>query len=234
MMVNHVVNNLNTLCDYYGDGTDYNLLPSGGSGNVNVPGSSAFEWRTNDVDFNVLLTSLQEGGDFFYLGHGSPRSITPVPGSSGGVSLPANLVAGLLGNDVKVTHSIMHPYRLVIMDGCESYSSDWANAFGFAFTPNGSHYTVNDYYNFQTDPRAFVAWPTKVQAPDSLQKPTLFSSVNDPGKYSEIRKFFGRFDGSLAGKVSIKCLHRHICGRPELLWFYLFGTSAKHGIECLI
>jgi len=180
MMVNHVVNNLNTLCDYYGDGTDYNLLPSGGSGNVNVPGSSAFEWRTNDVDFNVLLTSLQEGGDFFYLGHGSPRSITPVPGSSGGVSLPANLVAGLLGNDVKVTHSIMHPYRLVIMDGCESYSSDWANAFGFAFTPNGSHYTVNDYYNFQTDPRAFVAWPTKVQAPDSLQKPTLFSSVNDP------------------------------------------------------
>ena len=180
MMLNAVVDNLNTEADLYGDGTDYNLLPVGASGNVNVPYASTFGWGNDSEDTEILLQSLSEGGNFFYVGHGNPNRITPVPYNwftqnithNYGYGINAGDVAFQLDNSVRA-HYIAHPYRLVILNSCACYSKAWANAFGFAFQPLGSSYTVNDYASFHREPQAFVAWDTDVGAPDNTDADSI-------------------------------------------------------------
>ncbi|MDE3066632.1 MAG: hypothetical protein KGJ60_03675 [Verrucomicrobiota bacterium] len=154
MMLNGVVNILDSLSNLYGP--DYKLLPNGGSGNVNNPPNSAFEWEDNAGDTQTLQESLEQGGNFFYMGHGGPDSIGPTPDSSG-YWLGAGDVATLLGNTLQ-NRKMMDPYRLVILNCCHGWSRAWANAFGVAFHPGGSPYGVVDYQLMHTDPRAFVAW----------------------------------------------------------------------------
>jgi hypothetical protein len=171
---------LNTEWDEYGDGTDYNLLPSGPGGNV--PYTSAFGWGNNFDDTQTLKWNLSDSGDFFYVGHGGPTRITPVPFHWWQRFFPANPNYGIsakslgeqLGNVVtRTNHYILHSFRLVILNSCNGYSREWANAFGFIFQANGSLYTVDDFNKLKRDPHAFVAWEPDLAAPDNTDSDNI-------------------------------------------------------------
>ena len=78
--------------------------------------------------------------------------------------LSADEVASTLSN-YGSWHSSKHPYRLVILNSCESYSKAWANAFGVLFSPDGSLSRVADYTRLHIDPNAFVAWTVEIPSP---------------------------------------------------------------------
>jgi hypothetical protein len=173
MMLNSVVNNLNTDGDLYtavGGGKDYNLVPTGPGGNV--PACSAWRYYNNQASRNVLESALSSSANFYWWGHGSESTISPHGESAPGTDFgePAGSVAHILHNKETSLHSQIynfeHPYRLVILDSCDGYSKEWAYAFGIIYQPWGSHYSVNDYKNtFHLDPQAFVAWTVETPAP---------------------------------------------------------------------
>lgn len=160
-MLNSVVDNLNTLFDWYGDGTDYNLLP-GISGNANVPYGSAFRW-SNDSDRQTLITALQNSADFYWWGHGTEDDINP--GGDAVIIQASDLEAAFQ----QTPNHKKHVFRLVILDSCHGYSVKMANAFGFTFlnAPNVIIPPVPkiNYQNLQREPQAFVGWPCETPAP---------------------------------------------------------------------
>jgi Bacterial Ig domain/Chitobiase/beta-hexosaminidase C-terminal domain/Immunoglobulin domain/von Willebrand factor type A domain len=155
MMLQGVVDKLDTLADIYGDGTDYSLLPNMPGGNV--PYACSFQW--NSLSTPVLLISLLQGGNFYWWGHGGPGAISP---STNGVPLiRAKEAARILGND-GWNGKFNSPYRLVILDCCSAFSRKWANAFGF---PDLGNNNLLDYTRLQADPQAFIAWRCRIRAP---------------------------------------------------------------------
>jgi hypothetical protein len=170
------VNQLNTLLDLYGDGTDYNLLPLAGSCGGNIPYACTFLWFTPFDTIN-LKTSLSASDNFFYLGHGNKSSI----GNNGnpGQYLLASQIAFLLGNYIP-QYGYLHKNRLTILYSCLSYSKAFCNAFGVNYY---SHASVVQYQSLGNKPRAFVGWPSRVDAPldsplgwlqiDEVMKPAL-------------------------------------------------------------
>jgi hypothetical protein len=161
-MLHGVVNNLNTLFDWYGDDTDYSLLPGVPNGaNANVPYAKAFRWTSN-ADKQTLLEALGSGANFYWWGHGLPREIFP------GYSHPleSTEIAAYLEN-TNGLHA-KHPYNLVILDCCHGYSKYLANAFGMSFDKKGNNYTKDNYQNIlKRDPQAFVGWTTEITGPNS-------------------------------------------------------------------
>ena len=107
-------------------------------------------------------TVFQKSANFYWWGHGAPDNIT-----SGGVLDPieAKDIAKYLRNDVRIRKQAKTPYRLVILDGCDAYSSAWANAFGITYTKRGSLETCVNYLHDGREPAAFVAWPCSIPAP---------------------------------------------------------------------
>jgi Immunoglobulin domain len=167
-MLHGVVNNLNTLFDWYGDDTDYSLLPGVPNGaNANVPYTKAFRWvmTASHADRNEMLAALGSGANFYWWGHGKPKSFSPGEFSPGeDYPIYASELATNLGN-INGNHA-RHPYNLVILDCCYGYSRDLANAFGMSFDKKGNNYTKDDYQNIlKRDPQAFVAWTTETPAP---------------------------------------------------------------------
>jgi hypothetical protein len=53
----------------------------------------------------------------------------------------------------------------VILNGCETYSSGWAGAFGVPFSANGTTDFVADYQFVGRTPRAFVGWTAEAIIP---------------------------------------------------------------------
>ena len=58
-----------------------------------------------------------------------------------------------------------HPYRLVILNGCETYDAGWVNAFGIDYSMLGSTNIVLEYQFFGREPRAFVGWTAQIDVP---------------------------------------------------------------------
>lgn len=166
-MLNSVVNNLNTLCDLYGDGTDYELLPTGAGGNV--PYGTAFQWVPGDWTTRSMLTNAlanPSSANFYWWGHANTAVIAPHRKKA--PQLLATEVGKLLGNSWSLAGGwikTQRSYRLVILDGCLSYSIEWASAFGVCFTGVG-RYTSATFQNlYHRDPQALVGWEVETPAP---------------------------------------------------------------------
>jgi len=112
----------------------------------------------NAVNASVLLSSISSGNNFMFFGEAGDTSVGWAPGF-----LKASDVANTLGYG---TNSVQrHPYRLVFLDGCNTYSKKWANAFGVPFSANGSPWTSADFQAVGRAPRAFVGMTQSVMAP---------------------------------------------------------------------
>lgn len=85
--------------------------------------------------------------DFFWFGHGSPKSL-------GGGGLRATTVATLLGNNAVTTNS--HPYRFVFLDGCLTANGDFPQAFGIPKIENMSGDDFDKKRGIRQ--RAFMGW----------------------------------------------------------------------------
>jgi hypothetical protein len=159
MMVNAVIN---ILGDPAG-ADEYTLAPS-----FNVPYASAFRYDT-EGDKKILMQAFTENNNFFWIGHGSDVSIA---GNDLRSSIAPADVARLLGNfssmsSKKFPRTDKRPYRLVILNGCETYGSFWAGAFGIDFASAGSSNTTLDYQFTGRMPRAFVGWTGQGEVPDN-------------------------------------------------------------------
>ena len=172
MMLDSVVNNLDTLSDFFvdqGGGYDYDLLPTGPGGNV--PYGSAWQFLNDWDSVDSLENALTSGSsaNFYWWGHGNVDNIAPTSGQSKGQApdLYAGNIQTRLHNNVR-EGNVNNPYRLVILDGCDGYSKLWADAFGIIYQVNGSSWTVHDYDNFGIDRQAFVAWTVETPAPSPI------------------------------------------------------------------
>ena len=70
-----------------------------------------------------------------------------------------------LSRPPKIVYRNEHPYRLVILNSCNTYSAAWANVFGFDFSPNGSTNDALAYIRQGRQPQAFVGWRQSIQVP---------------------------------------------------------------------
>jgi len=75
--------------------------------------------------------------------------------------LTPGILATNLGNNVWWGKAA-HPYRLVILDSCDSFSSGWAAAFGIPAIMNS---TESEFAKYGRDPQAFVAWESDTPLP---------------------------------------------------------------------
>jgi len=65
----------------------------------------------------------------------------------------------------KIVRKNDHPYRLVILNGCETYSAEWANAFGIDYSPNTSTNSLLMHLVQGREPQAFVGWKEGIEVP---------------------------------------------------------------------
>lgn len=152
-MIYGVIDPLDTLSDSWidsGGRADYTLLPQ----IWNTPYGNAFELTPNSFMDSLFTNSLKDptSAHFYWHGHGSPSKIGPMANGSW-PDIKSSQVATLLGNNWWGTAA--HPYRLVILDGCNSFSTSWANAFGIPTILNS---TVAEFTGNGIQPQAFVAW----------------------------------------------------------------------------
>jgi hypothetical protein len=158
MMLNAVINILGDPSSF----DEYTLAPS-----LNVPYGSAFRYDT-DADKKVLLNVLKDNENFFWFGHGS---FTTIAGNDKKSSIGTADVQRMLGNfpgqgTQRRPRTAKHPYRLVILNGCETYGPVWATSFGIDFAPSGSTNIVLEYQFSGRKPQAFVGWDSQGEIPD--------------------------------------------------------------------
>lgn len=145
---------------------EYFLLPLD-----NYPfGGTCFRYDS-DTDKVRLNQALAVSGNFFWFGHGSPAAIM---GNEDHSLLASFDVGDLLKNHShestpKKPLDDGSPYKLVILNGCETYSQAWANAFGIDFYANGSSVPVSFYNYAYLMPQAFVGWTKKIGVPSAYQ-----------------------------------------------------------------
>lgn len=173
-----------------GLGDEYLLLPA-----FNNPFGSAFRYDT-EANKDTLLDALKssEAGNFFWFGHGDSVIIQ---GNAKKSAITSGDIENALRNKKhrsrppRFSLNNQHPYRLVILNGCTTYSSDWADAFGIDFTPGGSASVVLEYQFLGRSPQAFVGWTAEVVVPGSFD-PTGLSHT----KYSlALAELFSRWMG---------------------------------------
>ena len=158
LMLDGVINFLGDPSDF----SSYNLYPS-----ANVAYANTFRYDS-EADKKTLISALQSCNNFFWFGHGSFSGIS---GNSKRSSLTPGEVSTALNNfslysTKKHPKTDNHPYRLVILNGCETYASLWSGAFGIDFSPNGSTATTGQYLYAGRAPRAFVGWTDQIDVPD--------------------------------------------------------------------
>jgi hypothetical protein len=171
---------LNGVINFLGDPSDpnsYNLRPLD-----NVAYANTFRYDNNS-DKATLISALQSSYNFFWFGHGSFSSIS---GNQSHSAITPGEVATALDNHSSIstpTHpkTDKHPYRLVILNACETYSQLWSGAFGIDFSASGSPYTTAYYLYAGRSPRAFVGWVDQIDVPDY---PSWYQSDVSP-EYTE-------------------------------------------------
>ena len=107
-------------------------------------------------------------GNFFFWGHGY---IDNIAGNFNQARIMAGDVENALMNKAhratpRVPRSNQHPYRLTVLNACNTYSAEWANAFGVDFAPGGTHDTTVGYRSVGRTPRAFVGWVQMIDVPN--------------------------------------------------------------------
>jgi hypothetical protein len=155
---------LNSVLNILGDPSNpnaYSLAPS-----ANVAYGSAFRFD-NSTDKQVLLDALSQANNFFWVGHGSYNGIL---GNRDRSDIGPTDIERVLQNfafESRPNHpkEDKHEYRLVILNGCETYSSIWAGVFGIPFSSETSTNTVLDYQYTGQGPRAFVGWDDVIKIP---------------------------------------------------------------------
>jgi hypothetical protein len=143
---------------------EYTLRPAS-----NIPFGGAFRFDTGD-DRTILMDALKAGdsGNFFWFGHGDRSTIQ-------GNAKKASIISGDVENELKnkkhrskppkIVRKNEHPYRLVILNGCETYSAEWANAFGIDYSPNTSTNSLLMHLVQGREPQAFVGWKDGIEVP---------------------------------------------------------------------
>jgi hypothetical protein len=146
-----------------GDGSsslDYDLLPAGFN---DAYSDNSFIWNGGTNSNKGTLTNAladANSGNFYWLGHGGPNSIGPTTNAGWGDTLASREVRALLINwgPVPWNSNILwnfHPYRLVILDGCQTWSKEWATTWGIPLLQTN---TIADYAQMGLDPCAYVGW----------------------------------------------------------------------------
>ena len=120
-----------------------------------------------DSDKQILTNALAENLYFFWLGHGSWNTIMGNPDKS---NISATDVRNALRNfefDSTPKHpkTNAHPYKLVVLNGCQTDGDQWARSFGVTYDPVGTTNYVPYYQYVGRSPRAFVGWTKENEAP---------------------------------------------------------------------
>lgn len=160
MMLGGVINILSDPSNF----DAYALTPAA----FNVPYARTFRFD-NENDKTVLFDALKASRNFFWCGHGS---LTGISGDTNNTSISTSKLELLLENQAfrsstKKPKTDKHPYRLAILNGCETHSPLWAGAFGIPFSPEGSTNPVSEYLFAGREPRAFVGWEKEGELPDA-------------------------------------------------------------------
>ena len=165
---------------------EYTLLPGGNGFNA---GAFRFD---DEIDKAILIKALEESGsgNFFWFGHGATQGIQ---GNGDRATILSGDVERHLKNKKhrstpKHPHENKHPYRLAILNGCNTYSSDWSNAFGIDFSEGGTTNGVWENMLQGRQSQAFVGWA------DSIDVPTQFAPAAYSTEYSyALAQFFSRW-----------------------------------------
>ncbi|MCS1415255.1 MAG: hypothetical protein M2R46_02992 [Verrucomicrobia subdivision 3 bacterium] len=161
------------------DNREYRVLPSPNGYDV----GTTFQFRTGANKRTLLDTlALPNSRNFFWFGHGHAEFIAPRtpwfwepkrgaydPNNPPDDAIYTQEIAETLGNSTKIVWDfrtdpdirIKHPYRLVILMGCETVTSTWPNVFGIS--PETS--TVQKYLDLGRKPRAIVLWHGEIKVP---------------------------------------------------------------------
>ena len=158
---------LGGLINIFGDPSNfdaYTLRPDP----FNVPYARSFRYDTDD-DKKVLLQALKDSNSFFWVGHGNANGILGNAKKSSLVAGEVQIALENLSNlsSPKKPKVDKHPYHLVVLNGCETYTATWSRAFGIPFSPQGSTNSVLEYQFTGRAPRAFVGWTAEVDLPRS-------------------------------------------------------------------
>jgi hypothetical protein len=157
------------ILDNPSDFSSYTLLPAN-----NVPYADSTFRYDDDIDKSILVNPTHPGkgdlslsGNFFWFGHGAANVIAGNPNHS--IITPLDVVHTLNNNAYtstdKTPENNNHPYKLVILNGCQTYSFMWASAFGIDYSAGGSSDLVSDYDAAGRQPRAFVGWTKLIGVP---------------------------------------------------------------------
>jgi len=168
IMQDGVINILGNTSDF----SFYTLLPA-----ANIPyGDSAFRYD-DEFDRAVLIDptgnrhdDFNRSGNFFWFGHGGEINDDFICGNTDHSNITASDAENDLQNKTfrstaKQPRTNKHPYRLTILNACDTYTFGWAGAFGVEFSANGSSDSAVDYAYVGRPQRAFVGWTKKIGVP---------------------------------------------------------------------
>ena len=168
LMQDGVINILANPSDF----SSYTLLPA-----ANIAyGGSTFRYD-DEADRSVLIGPARNGtgdfgksGSFFWFGHGGELGDDFICGNPDRSNITANDVENDLQNKAfrstsKLPKTNKHPYRLTILNACDTYTPGWAGAFGVDFSANGSLDSAANYAAVGRSQRAFVGWTKKIGVP---------------------------------------------------------------------
>jgi hypothetical protein len=178
------------------DFSSYTLLPAN-----NVPyGGSAFRYD-DELDRSVLINPARNGagdfgksGNFFWFGHGGEINDDFICGNTDHSNITADDIENDLQNKAARSTSRKpttnkHPYRLTILNACDTYTPGWSSAFGVDFSANGSSDSAADYVGAGRSQRAFVGWTKKIGIPGGND--LLFGGLLDAEYAQALGYLFG-------------------------------------------
>ncbi len=161
---------------------EYRVYPSPNGWNV----GTTFQYQNNS-DKQTLLNALASPNsrNFFWLGHGQDALFTPSSEKIPHTYITPNDISEALENGAFMRNNRIinrekvrkHPYRLVILMGCEMVGNEWPNAFGI----DARESTVAEYQALQRKPRAMVIWTSPIQVPagnDLFEIPQVRAPTN--------------------------------------------------------
>jgi hypothetical protein len=129
--------------------------------------NTMFRYDT-DSDKRIFTNALAQNLYFFWTGHGGTSVLTGNPDKSNISPLD---VQNALGNfqslsTPKHPKTNAHPYRLVVLNACQSDSEQWSHSFGIDYDQIGTTNYVPWFKASGRTPRAFVGWSKENIVPD--------------------------------------------------------------------
>jgi hypothetical protein len=161
----------NSVVNILANPSDPNSYSLGPCCIYNIPYSSAPTFRYDtEADKRVLTNALSQNYYFFWLGHGNPNVIA---GNFDKSNIAPTEVQDAIGNHLwrstpKHPQTNAHPYKLAILNGCQTYDDIWSRTFGIDYSEGGSTNSVLAYEYAGRSPRAFVGWTNENKVPSGL------------------------------------------------------------------